>query len=239
MRDLIKKDLLTSYIYLLIVPFVIPFLTMMAIWAMLDDFGGLVVGFFTFLAMGLCIASSLLVFGIDASQGAEVIYVSLPVKRSTIVYARYCFTYLISISAFFIVLLTCLAAVHVFRLWDPAFDLLLSVRGVWSMVYSLLLVLSFLLPFIFKFGPDKGLIVFLFTGVGMGILIIIFDSVFVALDGTVVLDIGLFHTMFDTLLRQIKSLKSTAVYSSMLLALIVIIGISSLLSVHFYRQRDL
>jgi hypothetical protein len=239
MRDLIKKDLCAGFVFLLIIPIIIPFLTMMAIWAMVDDFGGMIVAFFTFLTMGLCLASSLLFFAIDAAPGAEVLFVSLPVKRSAIVYSRYCTSFLISLSALFIVLLTCLAADHIFGLYDPAFGLILSLRGMWSMSSALLIILSSLMPFIYKFGPEKGLVVFLFTSVGLGVILLIGDAVLTAHDGRLELNLGIFHAIFDALLKWVRGLKSTAVYFTSFAALILIVAISSLLSVRFYRRRDL
>ena len=239
MFRLIKKDLVSGFIFLLIFPIAIPLMTVMAIWMMLDDFGGLIVAVITFITMGLCIAPALLFFALDSARGVEAVFASLPVKRSTIVCARYCSVYLITVSAFFVVLLTCFAAVYLFGAADPAFGLLLSVRGVWSMIFSLLLVLSFIQPFIFRYGFEKGSIAVLFTLVGMAVTVLVIDSVLKALNGIVEFDPGFFNSMIMAALTGIKSLKSTPAYLAMIAALVVLTGFSSALSVRFYRLRDL
>lgn len=63
MFNLIEKDFIAGWMFLIGVVLIIPFISMIAMWAMMDDFGGVIIGVFTFIVMALCIASSFTFLG--------------------------------------------------------------------------------------------------------------------------------------------------------------------------------
>ena len=242
MLDLIKKDFIACWIFLLGVAIFIPFITTMAIWAMMDDFGGLIIGVFTFITIALCIASSFIFIGIDTASNADMIYASLPIKRSTIVYARYFSSMLQVIVSFALIILTCLSSIYIFNKTDPAFELLLSLRGITSMITFLLLILSFILPFVFKFAFGKGISAALITQICFVISVPVFKFLIKALNGIWEFDIAFFSKLLDDILKWIISLpRVLGVYAYLLIFTIVsmMIFISIILSVRFYNRRDL
>lgn len=239
MLNLIKKDFIAGWIFLLGIAILIPFITTMAIWAMMDDFGGLIIGVFTFITIGLCIASSFIFTGIDTASNADMIYASLPIKRSTIVYARYSSSMLITTTSFMLVILTCLSSVYIFNKADPAFELLLSLRGIISMITFLLLILSFILPFVFKFAFGKGITAALITQICFVISVPVFKFLMKALYGIWEFDITFFTKLLDDILKWIIELQAVYAYLLIFTIVSIIIFISIILSVRFYNRRDL
>jgi len=69
MFDLVKKDFIIGGIFLAVIAAVIPFLTMMSVVTMIDTFGGLVLGFFIPMIIVICVGSSFIFIGIDATYG--------------------------------------------------------------------------------------------------------------------------------------------------------------------------
>ena len=96
MLNLIRKDFIACWMFLIGVVILIPFITLIAMWAMMDDFGGVIIGVLTFVVMILCIASSFIFMGVDSAFQAEMIYASLPIKRSKIVLASYLSSFMLT-----------------------------------------------------------------------------------------------------------------------------------------------
>jgi ABC-type transport system involved in multi-copper enzyme maturation permease subunit len=239
MLNLIKKDFFAGYLFLLGVVIFAPFITWMEIWAMIDDFGGLILGIFTFITMLMCIASAFIFMAVDSSPNTDMIFASLPVKRSTIVAARYLTSYTLMLSCYLIIVLTCFSAVYLFNKSDQAFNILLSLRGLASMSLFLIFILSFILPFVFKYGSGKGFTTALITQIVLVIFIPIAKFVLNVLNGIFEFDIALFSRLLNSTLRWLIALPAYQAYILITLFIILIITISLKLSIRFYYKRDL
>ncbi|MFC1556056.1 ABC-2 transporter permease, partial [candidate division KSB1 bacterium] len=190
MLDLIKKDFIAGALFFPAIVTFIPFLTTLMIFAMIDDFGGVIVGIFFFVVIALCMISSFLFIMIDSTQNADMVFASLPVRRSEIVLARYISSSLMSLFSYSVVLFTCFFAVHVFHQTDPFLDIILSFRGIAGVITYLLFMLAFMLPFILTFGVGKGMIVSISTVIGLQYCIPFIKSVLKAVSGSVEFDLS-------------------------------------------------
>lgn len=63
-----KKDFMVCWMFIIGILLIIPFLTTIALLAMIEDFGGVVIPVFTLIIVGLCIASSFIFIGISFCQ---------------------------------------------------------------------------------------------------------------------------------------------------------------------------
>ncbi len=239
MLNLIRKDFIAGMIFLLGVAIIIPFITSIAIAAMIDDFGGIIIGIFTFIIVALCIGASFIFIAIDTSFGTDMTYASLPVKRSTIVVARYVSSIIITLSGFCLVILVCLSLVHIFNLWDPAFRIILSSRGITSMISFLLVILTIMLPFVFKFGSGKGVIAALIIQIGIVLLVPLFEFIINALNDIWNFDIAYFYNLLHNILSWMMTLPAIYAYLFALSVVVILYVISIILSVRFYNRRDL
>jgi hypothetical protein len=239
MLNLIRKDFIAGWMFLIGVVFIIPFITLITMWAMMDDFGGVIIGVFTFIVMVLCIASSFIFLGVDNAYKAEMIYASLPIKRSRIVFARYLSSFILTIGSFSLAVLSCLSMVYIFNETDPAFNIILTFRGIISMLSLLFMVLSFIFPFIFKFGPGKGVTAALITQISLMIAIPVIKFVLKALQGILVFDFAMFNRMLHTAIKWIIGLTAFQAYVLIFGIVSLIIFASIGLSVRFYKGMDL
>ncbi|MFC1726593.1 ABC-2 transporter permease [candidate division KSB1 bacterium] len=239
MFSLIKKDFIAGKIFLLGVLIIIPLVTAMAIGAMADEFRGLLIGVFSVLTFTLCIAYSFVYIGIDTANNADMIYAGLPVKKSTIVYARY-FTSMFQASANLgLVYLTCFITISILNKSDPIFDTLLNVRTIISMNIFLLLILSIILPFVFKSGIGSGLTAALVTLICIILCGPALKFVYHAINGIWDFDIAYFNRLVNNFLRWIIGLQAVYVYLIIFSSVFIIIFASMRLSVRLYKRRDL
>ena len=239
MLNLIKKDFFAGYLFLFGIIILAPFITWMEIWAMIDDFGGLILGIFTLITMILCIASAFIFMAVDSSPNTDMIYASLPVKRSTIVAARYITSYMMMLICFLIIILTCFSSVYLFNKSDQAFNILLSLRGIASMSLFLIFILSFILPFVFTFGAGKGFTVALIVQIILVISLPLIKFIFNLVSGIFEFDIALFSRFLKSTLRWIIALPAYQAYILIIFIIIIVITISLKLSIRFYYRRDL
>ena len=168
-----------------------------------------------------------------------MIYASLPVKRSTIVRARYGSAYLMTLIGFIIVLLACLGCIHILRKNDPAFSLYLSLRGSTALLSFLWLILSFMLPFTMRWGGSKGMTAALVTQISVFVILPVIKFLLSALSGMLEFDIGLFIRVLQVVLRWFIDLKAIYAYLLVLAIHLLVILFSMVLSVRFYDRRDL
>lgn len=239
MLNLIRKDFIAGWIFLIGVVILIPFITLIAMWAMMDDFGGVIIGVFTFIVMVLCIASSFIFLGVANVYKAEMIYASLPIKRSRIVFARYLSSFQLMGGSFSLAVLSCLSMVYIFNETDTAFNIILSFRGIISMLSLLFVVLSFIFPFIFKFGSGKGVTAALITQIGLMIAVPVVKFVINALQGILAFDFAFFNRMLHTAIKWIVGLSAFQAYLLLLGIVSFVILVSIGLSVRFYNRMDL
>ena len=239
MFDLIKKNFLVGWVFLIGIVLLVPFISSIAIWAMLDDFGGLIVGIFTILTVGICIGSAFLFIGIDSAYNAEMIFVSLPIERSTIIISHYLSSFLMIIFSLSIVIFSCLSSIHIFGKPDPAFDILLSTRGIFSMIVFLFFILCFTLPFIFIFGSGKGMMVALFTQLGIMLFWPILKFLFKAISGVFSFDLDYFNRLLQSTITWLLGLSALKAYFLLFFIVTFVVSLSILLSIIFYKKRDL
>lgn len=239
MFNLIKKDFIAGWMFLIGVVILIPFITMIAMWAMMDDFGGVIIGVLTFIVMVLCIASSFIFLGVDTTYKAEMIYASLPIKRSKIVMARYLSSFMLTAGSFSLAVLSCLSMVYIFNHTDPAFKIILSFRGIISMISFLFMILCFILPFIFKFGVGKGVTAALITQISMMIAVPLVKFVLKALQGILAFDFAFFNRMLHAAIKWIIGLTRFQAYALIFGIVAFVILVSIGLSVRFYNKMDL
>lgn len=239
MFNLIKKDFISGWMFLIGVVLIIPFITLITMWAMMDDFGGVIIGVFTFIVMVLCIASSFIFLGVDNAYKAEMIYASLPIKRSKIVLARYLSSFILTTGSFSLAVFSCLSMVYIFNETDPAFKIILSFRGIIAMLSFLFMILSFIFPFIFKFGPGKGITAALITQISLMIAVPAIKFVLKALQGILVFDFAFFNRMLHSAIEWIVGLTAFQAYLLIFGIVTLVILVSMGLSVRFYNRMDL
>jgi len=206
---------------------------------MISDFGGVFLGIFTLLILGICIASAFIFIGIDETVQADRIYASLPITRSTLVHARYVSAFLMTVISFTLILLTCLGCINLFHKTDPVFSLFLSWRGITAMLSFLWLILSFMFPFIMKMGGSKGMTAVIVTQVSLVIAGPVIKFFFKIMSGILEFDIGMFMRFLQNLLSWFVGLKAVYAYFLVLAMLSVVILGSIMISVRFYQKRDL
>ncbi len=239
MLNLIRKDSIAGWMFLIGVIIIIPFITLIAMWAMMDDFGGVIISVFTFIVMALCIASSFIFLGVDNAYKADMIYASLPIRRSSIVLARYLSSFILTTGSFNLAVLSCLSMVYIFNETDPAFNIILSFRGIITMISFLFMILSFIFPFIFKFGIGKGVTAALISQISLMITVPMIKFAIKALQGILSFDFAFFNRMLHTAIRWIIGLTAFQAYLLIFGIVSLVILASIGLSVRFYNRMDL
>jgi hypothetical protein len=239
MFDLIKKDFIIGGVFIAVMGLVISFLTLMAIVTMLDEFGGLVLGFYIPMVIILCMCASYLFLVIDEAFQTDALMASLPIPKWKIVGGRYVSSSLMILFSFSLIALVSHVSQFIAQKKDPVLKLILSIEGMIGMVMILLLFLVFYLPFIIKFGLAKG------VGVGLIVqfcLLLIFPAgkfILKALGGVVNFDLSFFTTLFDNIGRWVTGLSDIGTFVLM----IVVLGCATLMSiglaVRLYKLKDI
>jgi len=239
MLSLILKDFKTSWIFQIGIALLIPFLSSMAIFAMTDDFGGVIIGVFTVITVGLCIISSFLFITVDNLSDADMIYASLPIKRSKIVLSRYITSFIQVLISLSLVILAILSSIYIFNTYDPAFEKMLSLSGITTMIISLTMILSFIFPFIFKFGSGKGFYIAIISQIILLLLLPFVEFLQNALEGIITFDITLVLKMVKEAIQWLMSYPKIVAYIILFVIVSIIILSSIGLSVRFFNRKDL
>lgn len=239
MFNLIKKDFIAGWMFLIGVVLIIPFITHIAMWAMMDDFGGVIIAVLTFIVILLCVASGFIFLGVDSAYNAEMIYASLPIKRSKIVLSRYTSSFMVTSGSFGLALLSCFSMVYIFNATDPAFQIILSFRGTVGMISILFISLSFIFPFIFKFGAGKGIAAAVIAQIILMVSVPLIKFVLKALQGILDFDFAFFNRLLHSALKWLVRLTAFQAYVFILGIVAFVIFVSIGLSVRFYNRMDL
>ena len=239
MFNLVKKDLKIGWIFLLVMTAVIPLMTLMSLVTMSEEFGGLVLGFFIPMIIILTMVSALIFIGIDEVYCADILYASLPLKRSKIVCARYFSSFLMTLLSLGLIVLTSLAVVHVMQKTDPLLKLFMNFRGIFATFLFLGLILIFILPFIFRFGTTKGLLAAISAQIGLFFIIQFFKFILKALRGIFSFDLAFLKGFFNSIGRWVTGLETDETYLLMFIGLIILILLSLGLSTRFFKNKDL
>ncbi|MBN2414507.1 ABC-2 transporter permease [bacterium] len=152
MIQLIKNDLSTGRYYLIMVYLYILFLISAMITALVKDTGGMLAGIFLFVFIAVSGASGFIAPLVDSTGKGDVLRVSLPVRRYTLVLARYISSFIVAVAACMTGFAVIFTAVTLFHIDDPVLHLLLSVRGMTGLTAAVLLLISYGLPFWFKYA---------------------------------------------------------------------------------------
>jgi len=239
MYRLIKKDFIASWMFIGIATLLIPFLTSISLWAMMDDFGGIALGFITFLTVAMCFLTSLIFILVDTTAKTDTTYAGFPIERAEIVLARYASSFMLTIYSLSLVVFTIWVLSAISNESDKAFAILLSIRGVIGIFVFLILIISFSYPFIFKFGTSKGTVIYLSVMMFIGLLEPLISFLNKALSGIIVIDLSVFKTAFESTIKFVRLLPTTEIYLLLFSLLLVTVFTSILLSIRFYSKRDL
>lgn len=239
MIRLIKKDIIACWPFLVIATLVIPFLTWLMLWAMMDDFGGVALGAITLLTVFACTITSIIPFLVDTTTGIETTFVGFPIERSAIVLARYISAYLLNTYALLLIVVTIWLLNILFNPSDSAFEILLSIRGIIGIYVFLTFLLSFFLPYILKFGASKGSVYYLATMMILSFLDPFYTMLNNLTSGLFVIDLSIFTRVFEASMRFIRFLPTSEVYLLLISVVLVVVSSSIYLSIKFYSKRDL
>ncbi|MCI8915603.1 MAG: ABC-2 transporter permease [Oscillospiraceae bacterium] len=206
---LILRKTLRTYLFIMIVYTVIAF---SGIWAA-DTVGVLVVVILMMLPTNI--------FAYDKQAKWDVYGLSLPVGRTKTVAARYLCVLLLCVLGVALTALLGAALWAAGRMDEPAeFMLTCSVMGLMA-----LLVNAIMLPFLYKFGPERARMMFL--GI-MGGIFLLFAVILLPLGG-----LEWLKSLDESALEQAAVVPAAAA-----LAGLVLLALSFLLSRHFYGTKD-
>jgi len=194
---------------------------------------------FTMVSILFTIGIPFIFIALDSLYKADIEYSSLPVKRSTIVYARYVSSSLSVIAGLILTIIIGFVFKQFFTAADKGFELLMTIRGLISFILIVTLPISYLLPFIFKFGFGKGLWVASSISMMIVILILIVKSISSFLKGYQLFNEAFFSKLLNEILEIIKILGKTGVLAVIFFIIGTLVLISIKLSVRFYSKRDL
>jgi len=239
MVQLIKKDFISSKIFLGIATIVIPFITCIMLLAMMDDFGGVALGAITLLTVFACAITSIIPFLLDTTTGIETTFAGFPIERSEIVLARYLSAYLLNTYALLLIVVTIWVLNALVNPSDNAFEILLSIRGIIGIYVFLTFLLSFFLPYILKFGASKGSVYYMATMMILGFLDPIYTLLNNLSSGLFVIDLSIFKRIFEASILFIRFLPASEVYLLLISVVLVVVSSSIYLSIKLYTKRDL
>jgi len=167
-----------------------------------------------------------IVFGFEKRIACEVLARSLPVKPSTIVIARYLSSCLIMITG--IILFSLLAVTLDALISDAAtdFEKLKNFGDIFIYIFVCALLNSFAFPIIFRYGMAMGGLISLAIGAFffLAVPIVFPDSVFNGI---------------ETMIKISHYAASPGFYLLLSSIIIVLMGISALLSIKLYMKKDL
>ncbi len=239
MYNLIRKDFIAGGLFLAGAVPLLSLLTMAAIGTMLKHFGGIIPGIFLAIVAVTCSGTSFVVFGLDTSFGTEATYASLPLRRGTIVLARYASSILIALLGFSSVLLTCLFSESLFQYSDPVLSVLYSLNGIMGMAVMLLFLQALMLPFAFKFGAGKGALVALLIPLALSFAVPVMNFLLTLFGSPLEIDVEYLSLIVRDLFVWITTLEVWARYFLILAFIAFLMDLSAMLSIRFYSRRDI
>jgi hypothetical protein len=239
MYRLILKDLRVSWQFFLTLFIMIPFVTAIAVWTMIDDFGGIIIGVITLITLAASIFSAFITIIVNSSSKSDMIFASLPVERRTMVNARYVSSYTSMLYGFGLIILTLGLLSWGMEGNNMALNTLLSLPGVLLMLSLLTILLAFILPFIFKFGSTKGavralvtqIVIVLFFG-GLELLLKSYPDRFAS-------QIAWITNVLKSVQLWLSSRTSFEILSVLIVLMILTVLTSLLMSKRFYLNLDL
>lgn len=239
MIKLIKKDFSVGRYYILSMIFIIPFITGLAIMAMVSDFGGVITGIFILILVALCAGSGFIFFFADGDCNGEMLFASLPIKRSKIVIARYISSFLLAAVGFGLALGIMLIADIVFNVDDPVLNVMLSGRGILGLISAIMIVVSYGLPFLYKYKNGNLILKAALFPVVIALLIQLINLIVAAIKGIWKIDLEYLTHIVNNIRDWILGQSLTYPYLSILIPLILIITLSVCLAIRFFQKREI
>lgn len=229
MINLVKKDFIVSKFYLFAVP---------GVWAV---HGLAAFGLNRYIPAGilLSIAMPSIFVVLEAFYKSDTLHCSLPVRRSTVVHARY-FSSFIMVTVGLILTLIFGAVFH--NLLPKAgedFQTLMTLQGILGFLLLVVLFLSFLLPFIFRFELFKGLVVAVSTVIIIVAILWGVECLISIKQGYEILKVPAFKGVIGIIRGWLNVLGTAIVNILMVCLMAVTVLISVKLSARFYTRRDL
>jgi len=203
---LVKKDFIVSYSFLL---FAIVTWVMYAMMAFLYD---MMVPLAMLFAIGLPFTFVL----VDTIFKADVHYASLPLKRSGIVYARYFSSLIMVIIALVLTVITGIVLQNVFSKADKGFEIMLNFWGIVGFLSFVFISLSYLLPFIFRFGFARGVGIASSTVIVAALLVTGFKLLIPVIQGDTVFITSFFKNILNELLGLIELLGNRGIQTGLI-----------------------
>lgn len=239
MLNLLYKDWIVGRGALLGIFFLLPFLTSMAIWVMVGDFGGIQLAVFTGIETVLILFLSFSLVIVDAGTQSENMLLSLPLQRSTYVFTRYISTFILVAINLLVAFFTVYFHRILFQLDDPALPIILNTKSLFLFYSGLLIMLAFIFPFMFKMGSGKGVVV----AISIQLCIPLFKPFLKFLNnvfhGIYSFDVAELIQLFQSIARWISAQTNAEIIIFSMSILVSIIGISMVLSIFLYNRRDI
>ncbi len=240
MFNLILKDFRALFGYQLAMGGAIFLITLLTLVLLLDD-GRQVIGpVFVGIAFVLCAASGLLFLRTDDAFKTDQIFASLPVNRAEIVVARYVTAFAqMAVGVLLVVAAIPLAEFMQENFGDPVLTVFRSGPGMVLLFIGLMLSTSTLLPFVFKFGFNAGVVAASLTQLGLLALVVAANAVLSAMAGNGTFDPAVIQRILEGALNWLKTAPNELVLTILFAAFVIIISASLGLSVAFYQRKDI
>lgn len=184
----------------------------------------------------------------ETKNNTDVLYISLPIRRQAIVFARYISAIIYIIGIFAYVIVYALILDKFVLQFQSAFIDKISTSSLLTILFLAVIIIALLLPVIYKFGSLVGITIGIFISVivvsgfifGVEKIILINKHVFVELNSN---NISLFIILKDKnllyLLGQLINKFSSFLYIFILVFLMVIvIFISIKISVNIFNKKE-
>ena len=228
MRDLFKKDIVVCKWYLLAV--------------IGNSFAfGFTAHYFNLmlpLAVFVALALSFIFIGIDNLFNAEVHFCSLPIERKKIVYQRYLMSAIMTIAGLLLTMVVTLLFENLLRKTPGRVELIYTYKGIFAYFFIVILIKSYLLPFIFRYGFKKGLGLGGLVNMIFFVIVIILRITASLIEGVKVFTIKYLTLLVKEVIKIAEFFGSTG--SQILLVFITagIVFLSLTLSVRLYKKRE-
>jgi len=239
MIRLIKKDFSVGRYYILGIVVIIPFVTGVAIMAMISDYGRIFAGLLLLILIGLCTLSGFLFIAIDSDCDREALFVSLPLARSTLVIARYLSSFLLATCGLGIALLTVLIAITFFGIHDPVLKMMISGSGIVGLLSVILIGVSYGLPFFFKYSSGTSMFRAALFPLALVLALQLLYHAVIFLNGNRELDLSYLTDMLNGLRDWILGQGVISIWITPLIPLVIFISLSLLSSIRFYNKKEL
>ncbi len=227
--NLVKRDFAVSKFYLIVA---------VLVWIL---YGVQAFMFNMYAATGLLFTMFLpsIFIIMDTFFKAEIQFCSFPVKRTTVVYARYISSLILIMSGLILTAFLGLIFDAFLSAEDKSFKILMTWPGIAGFLFSVILFISIIMPFIFRFGLVKGLVIFVSAVVSCILVITVIEYIISVNQGYVMFTKPYFRGITRLTAEYINSSGTLFLKIQSAAVLIAVPVLSVFLSKRFYNKRDL